>query len=111
MNAEYDKGYQTGYDAGYKRAMLDYGLEDDKPCEDAVSRQAVIEITAETGALETQTRVKSLPPATPKQRTGKWVAGQTIGDGIICSECNTHYQMYPMIYQFCPNCGAKMEGE
>lgn len=31
MNAEYDKGYQSGYDAGYKRAMLDYGLEDDKP--------------------------------------------------------------------------------
>ena len=34
---------------------------------DCVSRQAVIEITAETGALETQARVKALPSVTPQE--------------------------------------------
>lgn len=39
-----------------------------EPCADAVSREAVLEITAETGALETQARVKTLPSVTPKPR-------------------------------------------
>lgn len=39
-----------------------------EPCEDAVSREAVLRITAETGALETQARVKALPSVTPKPR-------------------------------------------
>lgn len=76
MNAEYDKGYQSGYDAGYKRAMLDYGLEDDKPCEDAVSRQAVFNqifySTDNSGDVELgsvlRRRIENLPPVTPKQR-------------------------------------------
>ena len=64
------------------------------------------------GALyDVAEKVKALPPVTPKQRTGKWVAGQTIGDGFTCSECDTRYYMYPMSYRFCPNCGAKMEGD
>ena len=58
-------------DPAYKEEVyvaLHMALEELKalPCEDCVSRQAVLEITAETGALETQTRVKSLPPVTPK---------------------------------------------
>lgn len=55
--------------------------------------------------------VKAEQPVTLKPKTGKWVVGQTIGDGFTCSECNTRYHMYPMSYRFCPNCGAKMEGE
>ena len=37
MNEEFDKGYQSGYDAGYRRARIDYGLEDDE-CADCISR-------------------------------------------------------------------------
>lgn len=40
-----------------------------QPCEDCISRQAVIEITAETGALETQSRVRELPTVTPKEKS------------------------------------------
>lgn len=77
---EYDKGYQNGYDAGYKREMLDYGLEDDKPCEDAVSRQAVLDgvdryiyKSQSTGTQDdfysfAELVVKALPPVTPKPR-------------------------------------------
>lgn len=40
-------------------------LKAQEPCEDAVSREAVINITAETGAFETQTRIKQLPSVQP----------------------------------------------
>lgn len=92
---------------------------------DCVSREAALkafeelpheyktkEQRARTGGIAAcQVIVEELPPVTPKQKTGKWIAGQTIGDGFTCGECNTHYHMYPMFYKFCPICGAKMEGE
>lgn len=47
-----------------------------EPCEDCISRQAVIDITAETGALETQRRVMTLPPVYPKVKT-EWIPIKT----------------------------------
>jgi len=41
-----------------------------KTCQDAVSRAAVLNITAETGALETQARVKRLPSVQPAPVAG-----------------------------------------
>ena len=116
MNAEYDKGYQNGYDAGYKRAMLDYGLEDDKPCEDCVSREAVLaceqHIWDDCGVISVED-VKALPPVTPKQRTGKWI-WQT-EDIYRCSECGEEIHVKEVMnvpqYICCPMCSAKMEGE
>ena len=69
--------------------------------------------------------VESLPPVTPKQRTGKWIrhtrvknvydiAGVKIwGIEHQCNQCTfttiaTEDFGY---YDYCPNCGAKMEGE
>ena len=80
-----------------------------EPC-DAVSREAVLEITAETGALETQARVKTLPSVTLTKAKGKWIK-QKIGYG--CSNCTLCTNDYGVgIYKFCPNCGADMrEGE
>ena len=86
-----------------------------EPCEDMVSRQAVLEITVETGALETQARVKSLPPVTPKQRTGKWLVyvdceGKT--RQCVCNQCGYKTSLYTWKNpNFCEKCGAKMEGE
>lgn len=114
---------------GYKEQeqAIDEAIEIIKsyPCEDAVSRQAVLEITAETGALETQARVKALPPVTPKQRTGKWIrhtrvknvydiAGvKTWGIKHQCDQCTfTTIAIEDFgYYDYCPHCGAKMEGE
>ena len=35
---------------------------------------------------------------------GKWISK---GEEVYCSECN--FRFYPVMFKFCPNCGAKME--
>lgn len=49
---------------------------------------------------------EQLPSVTPKQRTGRWV--RRTGMTERCSECDF---MGASFYNFCPNCGAKMESE
>lgn len=92
-----------------------------EPCEDCVSREAMLNGLASIAKAKARSDAQKalmgrimffteqLPSVAPKSRTGKWVAGRTIGDGFTCSECNTRYRMYPMIYRFCPKCGTKME--
>lgn len=74
---------------------------------DLIRRSDVIEITAETGALETQIRVKALPTIEPKR--GEWIYQfrDSENEEYKCSECG-----YPQGFEsnFCPNCGAKMKG-
>lgn len=77
-----------------------------QPCDDCISRQAVLEITAETGALETQARVKALPSATPKEKTGKWIFDEILDRHYYCSECKSMGVDY---WDYCPECGAKMQ--
>lgn len=115
-----------------------------EPCEDAISRQAVDELSKE---LVHTTRDKAdflcnfweglqkLPPVTPTiskmEKVGKWIVDQDafseINGYILkchCSECNHKKDFYDHksittptlknvsnIYNFCPNCGAKMEVE
>lgn len=98
-------------------------LAEREPCEDCISRQAVIEITAETGALETQSRVMALPPVQPKAKTGHWVLNEN--QGVIpvgykmyhCSECgreisSKYHGKVSLLkeYPYC-HCGTKMESE
>lgn len=51
-----------------------------------------------------------LPPIQPKAKVGKWknTRPSNMSDNIVCSVCG-----YDSIanYQYCPNCGAKMESE
>ena len=48
-------------------------------------------------------------------RRGKWIAFHQSGDlGYKCSSCNRHaygvdVEMFGGDYNYCPNCGAKME--
>ncbi len=99
-----------------------------EPCEDAVSREEVL------NCLEWQypdklprTKIMELPPVTPKQRIGKWVPVGVVevfgGESAIwgntimyhqCSECGGQALKddfeNEVLSEFCPYCGLKMEG-
>lgn len=87
------------------------GIEDDYP----VSVKAVLNITAETGALETQRRVRELSPV---QKTGKWITKSDTNPYYTtwwyeCSECGQRplqdgYEQ-EVLSDYCPTCGSRME--
>ena len=97
-----------------------------EPCEDAVSREAVLEVVNNPLNIRLDKIIEDLPPVTPKQRTGHWEMPQ-LDDGmsdpiyyqVRCSECG--FDLDPQTWhmelhqygadKYCPNCGAKMEGE
>lgn len=72
-----------------------------------ISREEVINITAETGAWETQNRVRELPAADVQPvKHGRWISHG--GNSYECSNC------HKMIYNakdmrehaFCGTCGS-----
>lgn len=81
-------------------------------CNDFVRRSDVLEITAETGALETQGRVKELPAADVRPVIhANWV-GETVfserGLNVhAMRECGNCHKAR-IVDNFCPNCGADM---
>ena len=70
---------------------------------DLIDRQAVLDLIY-IPMPELERKIKALPPV--EQKPGKW----KVTDGILvyCSEC-CHVNFKATNY--CPNCGAKMEGE
>ena len=106
-----------------------------EPCEDAVSRQAVLDYIyndlglgdEENGKdlerqmeLESSYRyVKSLPSVKPQEpKTGHWIEkdgydGDTYYDCSVCDESWTTIEGTPWNngMKYCPNCGAKMVEE
>lgn len=85
-----------------------------EPCEDAISKQAVLESifdddTEYTGS-EVCSMVRNLPSITPKQRTGHWILDDDKEHGR-CSECGCKEDLVDghSSYKWCSNCGAKME--
>lgn len=97
-------------------------------CEDCISRQAVIDlaITIETDdysgnevleVVEVE-EIKKLPSVTPQPKMGRWEYVQYDNNPNIgnwhCSECRgicTEMHSIEDAYNYCPNCGAKMESE
>lgn len=100
-----------------------------EPCEDAISRQAVID-EIEYFQINPQhfdfvgliDNIKDLPSVNPQPKIGHWISVNTgkpscIKDGMVtesvrCSECDewlTASDEYDCYGNYCPNCGAKME--
>lgn len=79
-----------------------------------VSVKEVLNITAETGALETQDRVRDIPPADVEPvRHGHWEQEQPQYRLYKCSVCNKvcfveKWGDKTVLYNYCPNCGARM---
>ena len=58
--------------------------------------------------------LRELPPAQPERIKGHWIPSDT--DGFVCSVCRNGYRNQPTLmgkpmFEFCPVCGAKMDGE
>lgn len=101
--------------------------------EDAVSRQAVDELSKELVHTTKDKadflcnfweRLQKLPPITPQSKTGHWgrkikvdtydIEGvKTWGIKCQCDKCDFSTIVVEDFgyYKYCPNCGAKMEGE
>lgn len=80
-----------------------------------IERQKVIDITAETGALETQRRVQALPAADVVPVVhAKWEHTHTsesyFNECWRCSACGFD-DTEGFVFEFCPHCGAKMDLE
>lgn len=105
------------YIAAYGMAIEALSAE---PCDDCISRQAVLDLIYNSwkhngvgenyGELSIDA-LKALPPVTPKQKMGRWLAVEdedmnTVG--YFCSECDLPLETEERT-PFCPYCGAKME--
>ena len=92
-----------------------------QPCEDAISRQVVLDLFAgKCDAVrpyhEVWQAVKDLPSVKPIRPKGKWIHWDEneYGNTAECSECKGAFYAcdggrVEDIYKYCPNCGAEME--
>ena len=86
-------------------------------CEDAISREDVLDIFRDIHPLDFnanayKSKIEHLPSVHLKAKVGKWIADVdrwgdivTTVNGYRCSECNTFDTDKD---NYCPNCGAKM---
>jgi hypothetical protein len=81
-------------------------------CEDAVSRKAVLEIIErEEFKGDALSEIESLSPVTPTRKKGKWRKEYWGAMYDTCSECRQRVISGYFEFNYCPNCGAEMEGE
>lgn len=95
--------------------------------DDLISRQAAIDALNHEyrcGDIISQCRIEiaidiinELPPAQPELKTGVWLTYTNVPQYMLCkcSACGADilvpYAGKNMIFNYCPNCGAKMEGD
>ena len=93
-----------------------------EPCEDCVRRQAVLdylekmpsELTSDGRRMVRRRMLEeyisdTLPSVTPQPKNGMWIEHfDESGKWYECDQCHTDWGG-PVNY--CPNCGAKMEGD
>lgn len=111
-----------GFDEGIEKLEREWGAEEIEPCEDCISRQAVLNTLFYKSDnncevvlnKELQDRIKALPSVTPQPKMGRWIDidCQSYTWQIKCPYCNHSRSMmstqgiYP---NYCENCGRKME--
>lgn len=93
--------------------------------DDLISRQAAIDVLCKVGcgsghcgiSCDDVHAIEQLPSAQPERKKGRWIWKGEEGDSrFMCSVCKSKEYVptcngVPSIWEFCPNCGARMEGE
>ena len=80
-----------------------------EPCEDAISRQEVLDLMQlKMGGRELYKTVYDLPPVTQQPKTGHWI---DTGSGQECSECHEIQYGYDSFRFYCAKCGSKNVAE
>ena len=54
-------------------------------------------------------RMPTIDPESLRPR-GKWEITDTPIENAVCTNCGSRFHGYYESYQYCPRCGAKMEG-
>ena len=93
-----------------------------EPCEDAISRQAVLDILWHTSFRDDyeykvcKNKIIELPSVEQEPKTGHWIEKDGFDGDVYydCSECGESWTTiegtpWDNEWNFCPNCGARME--
>ena len=82
-----------------------------------ISREAAIEalkraeaLTRAFGYHNVIDTIREQPTIDPVKR-GKWIGSDDFDEYYRCSECGKGETQFGGLYHYCPNCGARMEGE
>ena len=108
---DYDSG--TVADKTLKEAIgVIKASKQEENCEDAISRQAVLDIakSSKSNWIDNSVlfkRVNELPPVTPQQKMGHWIR-VTDKSGHLVWECDKCGWQQRFNTNFCPDCGARM---
>ena len=56
-------------------------------------------------------KIRGLPSVQPERKRGKWIRTRTLThDGeLYCDQCEQEHPEQKIIWNFCPNCGCRME--
>ncbi len=89
-----------------------------EPCDDAISRDAVLKRIAQFSTEEGSSvvcqplysDVNNMPPVTQKSKTGHWIYNRH-KQGVTCSECDAYRKYFGFFEFYCPNCGTRMSDE
>lgn len=115
------KKYLSAPDANGDRVIYESDLDllpsvtpKKETCEDAVSRQAVLDVlkkhwlegtVAHRVIDEIGLSINVLPSVTPKEKTGRWIFDEILDKHYYCSECKSMGVDY---WDYCPYCGCRM---
>lgn len=89
-----------------------------EPCEDCISRSAVLDVIKKCHCEEwvkadIGAPIEALPSVTPQPKMGRWIK-QTLSvkpfgeDTVLCDQCAFMTDKDSQ-YNYCPNCGCKMQ--
>ena len=105
----------------YLKKELEALALEQEPNDDCVRREDVITIIARKHLCKDKSdfdkcvhtiakQVKALPCVRPEMRTGEWKIGGYNDDFYVC-DCGFAYVGLLQKYNYCPHCGARMDGD